>query len=102
MSSSESVRIKSQPVEIFAEGTETHGMSEQRPLKVLTLGTLHSRPQGRLYSALTTVDGGGLQALATLSSLNTVCKEIAKQNDATRTPAPHELFDVICGVGTGG
>ncbi|KAL6252478.1 hypothetical protein RBB50_000197 [Rhinocladiella similis] len=84
MSSSESVRIKSQPVEIFAEGTETHGMSEQRPLKVLTL------------------DGGGLQALATLSSLNTVCKEIAKQNDATRTPAPHELFDVICGVGTGG
>ncbi|KIW11135.1 hypothetical protein PV08_10435 [Exophiala spinifera] len=59
-------------------------MSEQRPLKVLTL------------------DGGGLQALATLSTLNSVCKEIAKQNEATRIPAPHELFDVICGVGTGG
>ncbi|KAK5555249.1 hypothetical protein LTR46_006879 [Exophiala xenobiotica] len=59
-------------------------MSNQRPLKVLTL------------------DGGGLQALATLSSLNAVCKAIAKQNEASRTPAPYELFDVICGVGTGG
>lgn len=89
-------------MELSVEGIETHGMSEQRPLKVLTLGRLHSRPQCRLFSVLMTVDGGGLQALATLSSLNTVCKEIARQNEATRTPAPHELFDVICGVGTGG
>ncbi|KIX92306.1 uncharacterized protein Z520_12052 [Fonsecaea multimorphosa CBS 102226] len=59
-------------------------MSQQQPLKILTL------------------DGGGLQALATLSSLNAVCRAIANQNGADRPPAPHELFDIIAGVGTGG
>ncbi|OAP58834.1 hypothetical protein AYL99_06131 [Fonsecaea erecta] len=59
-------------------------MDQQQPLKILTL------------------DGGGLQALATLSSLNAVCRAIAKQNGADRPPAPHEWFDIIGGVGTGG
>ncbi|ETI29488.1 hypothetical protein G647_01941 [Cladophialophora carrionii CBS 160.54] len=59
-------------------------MNTSRPLKILTL------------------DGGGLQALATLSSLNAVCRAIAKQHGADRPPAPHELFDIIAGVGTGG
>ncbi|KAK4942544.1 hypothetical protein LTR10_017673 [Elasticomyces elasticus] len=59
-------------------------MDNQQPLKILTL------------------DGGGLQALATLSSICAVCQAIAKENKAARIPAPHELFDIICGVGTGG
>jgi len=49
-----------------------------------------------------TLDGGGLQALATLSSINAVSQAIARQNGVARLPAPHELFDVIGGVGTGG
>ncbi|KEF62567.1 uncharacterized protein A1O9_00540 [Exophiala aquamarina CBS 119918] len=59
-------------------------MEDQRPLRILTL------------------DGGGLQALATLTVLKETCKAIAKQNGAVRPPAPHELFDIIGGVGTGG
>ncbi|KAI1609601.1 hypothetical protein EDD37DRAFT_654558 [Exophiala viscosa] len=59
-------------------------MNNQQSLKILTL------------------DGGGLQALATLSSICAVCQAIAKENKAARIPAPHELFDIICGVGTGG
>ncbi|KAJ9611424.1 hypothetical protein H2200_004608 [Cladophialophora chaetospira] len=59
-------------------------MPSSRPLKILTL------------------DGGGLQALATLSSLTAVCRAIADHNGADRSPAPHELFDMIAGIGTRG
>lgn len=55
-----------------------------------------------LLTLLTGSDGGGLQALSTLSSLNAVCKAIAQQQGTARPPAPHELFDVIAGIGTGG
>lgn len=75
-------------------------MNNQQPLKILTLGK--STSAAGVDSWLTRADGGGLQALATLSSICAVCQGIAKENKAPRVPAPHELFDIICGVGTGG
>lgn len=47
-------------------------------------------------------DGGGLQALITLSILNDICKAIGKNSGTERVPAPYELFDIIGGIGTGG
>lgn len=55
-----------------------------RPLKILTL------------------DGGGLQALSTLSILSKLCDAIAINKASDRKPAPYELFDIIGGIGTGG
>lgn len=57
---------------------------EIRPLKILTL------------------DGGGLQALSTLSILSKLCDAIATNQGQDRKPAPYELFDIIGGIGTGG
>jgi hypothetical protein len=81
-------------------------MGTLRPIKILTLGMPSSdfcpcRRSGR-ETLLTFPDGGGLQALAALSSLNAVCRAIADQNGADRPPKPDELFDIIGGVGTGG
>lgn len=47
-------------------------------------------------------DGGGLQALTTLSILNDICVAIGKNSNTERVPAPYELFDIIGGIGTGG
>lgn len=55
-----------------------------KPLKILTL------------------DGGGLQALSTLSILSKLCDAIAANKENDRKPAPYELFDIIGGIGTGG
>jgi hypothetical protein len=47
-------------------------------------------------------DGGGLQALATLSILNNICEGIAEKNRTQERPSPYQLFDIIGGIGTGG
>ncbi len=51
---------------------------------------------------LTDPDGGGLQALSTLSILSKLCDAIATNKGTERKPAPYELFDIIGGIGTGG
>jgi hypothetical protein len=51
---------------------------------------------------LTKQDGGGLQALSTLSILSKLCDAIATDKGTDRKPAPCELFDIIGGIGTGG
>lgn len=51
---------------------------------------------------LTEVDGGGFQALSTLSILSKLCDAIASDKGTDRKLAPHELFDIIGGIGTGG
>jgi hypothetical protein len=48
------------------------------------------------------IDGGGLQALATLSILNNICEAIAENNGTRERPSPYQLFDIIGGIGTGG
>ncbi|KIX07611.1 uncharacterized protein Z518_02264 [Rhinocladiella mackenziei CBS 650.93] len=58
--------------------------------------------ESKIVEKILTLDGGGLQALVTLSSINAVCRAVAKQNGAARPPAPRELFDMIGGVGIGG
>jgi hypothetical protein len=55
-----------------------------------------------ISSTLTKLDGGGLQALSTLSILSKLCDAIATSKGTHRQPAPCELFDVIGGIGTGG
>jgi Patatin-like phospholipase len=52
--------------------------------------------------SLTELDGGGLQALSTLSILSKLCDAIAINKGTDRKPAPYELFDIIAGIGTGG
>ena len=47
-------------------------------------------------------DGGGIQGLSTLTILSDVCDAIAAQKGTSIKPAPHQLFDVIAGIGTGG
>ena len=47
-------------------------------------------------------DGGGIQGLSTLTILSDVCDAIAAQKGTSVKPAPHQLFDVIAGIGTGG
>lgn len=64
--------------------TTSPTMDDIRPLKILTL------------------DGGGLQALSTLSILSKLCDGIASNKGTDRKPAPWELFDIIGGIGTGG
>lgn len=51
---------------------------------------------------LTKQDGGGLQALSTLSILSKLCDAIATSKGTDQKPAPYELFDIIGGIGTGG
>ena len=55
-----------------------------------------------LRCSLTEPDGGGLQALSTLSILSKLCDAIAINKGTARKPAPCELFDFIAGIGTGG
>lgn len=55
-----------------------------------------------LHDSLTRSDGGGLQALSTLSILSKLCDAIATDKGNDRKPAPCELFDIIGGIGTGG
>jgi hypothetical protein len=54
---------------------------------------------GRVDSLL--ADGGGIQGLSTLTILSDVCDAIAVQKGTSVKPAPHQLFDVIAGIGTG-
>ena len=53
-----------------------------KPLKILTL------------------DGGGIQAIATLLILDRLLAEIGRSNN--KTPRPCDVFDTICGIGAGG
>ncbi|KAI4198505.1 MAG: hypothetical protein LQ350_005234 [Teloschistes chrysophthalmus] len=50
-----------------------------------------------------TIDGGGLQAISSLLILDTLLKEIARNNKvAGSKPRPCDVFDVIAGIGSGG
>jgi patatin-like phospholipase/acyl hydrolase len=58
------------------------------------------KTEGRTLIAI--IDGGGLQALASLSILNNICEAIAENNGTRERPSPYQLFDIIGGIGTGG
>ena len=51
-----------------------------------------------------TIDGGGLQAISTLLTLNRVLETIARENGVpeNRKPRPCDVFDTIAGIGAGG
>jgi hypothetical protein len=59
------------------------------------------KPEGR-KKLIAIIDGGGLQALATLSILNNLCEAIAANNGTRERLSPYQLFDIIGGIGTGG
>jgi len=60
-------------------------MEADKPLKILTL------------------DGGGLQAIPTLTILDNLLDTIARNNKVShRKPRPCDVFDVIAGIGAGG
>ena len=44
------------------------------------------------------LDGGGIRGLSTLL----VLKELMKEIDPETPPKPCDVFDLICGTGTGG
>ena len=60
-----------------------------------------SKPKGPLN--ILTINGGGLAAIATLTVLQKLLDEIVKDRPGLkRKPKPCDVFDVICGIGTGG
>ena len=60
-----------------------------------------SKPQKPLK--ILTIDGGGLQGLASLLILDKLLNAIAKNNGVSdRKPRPCDVFDVIAGIGPGG
>ena len=62
-----------------------HLLKAEKPLKILT------------------IDGGGLQAIATLLVLDKLLDAIAIRNGETnRRPRPCDVFDTIAGIGAGG
>ncbi|KAK5084628.1 hypothetical protein LTR05_005706 [Lithohypha guttulata] len=49
-----------------------------------------------------TIDNGGLQALSILRVLSDVCQALSTADGLPTSTDPHEIFDIIAGVGTGG
>ena len=53
--------------------------------------------------SILTIDGGGLQAISTLTVLQQLLDEITNNKPASKKKLrPCDVFDVICGIGTGG
>lgn len=79
-------------------------MEEQRPLKVLTLGTRNSTTfiAHIVKLVLMFLRGWWSSSVSDFDHPQGSLQSHCKTKGVARPPAPHELFDVIGGVGTGG
>lgn len=58
--------------------------------------------QSNSYSLMTWADGGGINVLAALIIVSEIMRRIQVAQGLADLPHPCDIFDLICGTGTGG
>lgn len=78
-------------------------MSDQVPLRVLSLGECHVYLQRCSRTELiVSTDGGGIRGISSLLILENIMERIRQERCLQTVPRPCEYFDLIGGTSTGG